>query len=1022
MTPAAICLAMSPAFAETKIEEKRTTNVRTSTVNNGAADSIRITSKGSVEPAGGVAVTIDSNHSVFNDGKIEIEDANDVTGIYAGPGITADITNDGSILIVEDVDTKDTDSDNDNDGPFAVGSNRFGIRIGQGGTFAGTINNSGGISIEGNDSGGIQVDSRLAGSLLNEGSISLFGDNSYGIRAKEVTGNVGITGSIFVQGANSVGVSLEGNIGGALTVQSSVAATGYRYTSSPSDTSKLDADDLLQGGAALKVTGNVAGGILLDVRPADNDKDDKDEDDDGINDADEGSAAVLSYGAAPAMEIGAANRHVAIGAVAKDSSGHGLVIKGAVAGSGVYSGIDGNGLIIGGQGGSVSIAGGMTVTGSVAAASVDSNATALRIGRSASVPEIRITGAVGASSKAKAGASAQAVVVEAGATVRAIHNSGSIEASASSGSEGAARAIVDRSGTLGLITNSGSIRASASSASADAIAIDLRANNAGAVVRQTAVSGKNAPEISGNILFGTGADTLDVRAGKISGDIHFGSGADTFTLENGSFSGQLAGSPGLALSVTGSTLDVTNRGTVALSSLSLSGQSKIGVTIDSRAGTHTMYDVAGRASFSEGSTVLVKFADTATTEGRHVIVRAGELVGGSNLTNEATVPFMYVANLNVDQAAREVGLTVRRKNAGELGLNTSEKSAYDAVYAALSKDEDVEDLFLNIQSGDAFRTALRQMLPDHAGGAFGTALQASGATTRFLADPRAPIARKGSFGFMLQQVGWGSSKDIGDTAAYDISGWGFSGGGELKAGDNGAFGLMLSYLMGKDADGSTNNEVQTTQYELGGYWRGSWNALNAFARASAAYIAFDSSRSISGSTGSEQVEREAEGNWNGTLWSAGAGISYELRAGRISLRPTAVLDYYSLSEDGYAEKGGGKGFDLTVDGRKSSELAASMSASLGFDFLGANPDGRFFRVELEGGRREILSGSLGSTTARYEGGNDFTLEPGKRISGWTGKLRAMGGDPTFRLGGQIGAEEQEGRAAIDARLTLNSTF
>ena len=63
--------------------------------------------------------------------------------------------------------------------------------------------------------------------------------------------------------------------------------------------SKLDAEDLLQGGPAVRISASVKGGVLLDTRPKDSNPDDKDEDKDGIEDAKEGNASVISYGAAP---------------------------------------------------------------------------------------------------------------------------------------------------------------------------------------------------------------------------------------------------------------------------------------------------------------------------------------------------------------------------------------------------------------------------------------------------------------------------------------------------------------------------------------------------------------------------------------------------------------------------------------------------------------------------------------------------------------------------------------------------
>ena len=89
---------------------------------------------------------------------------------------------------------------------------------------------------------------------------------------------------------------LGGDVGGAVVIQGTVTSTGYRSTSAPADPSKLDSDDLLQGGSAVVVNGNVAGGILLDSKPVDADPNQTDEDHDGIPDASETNASVVSFG------------------------------------------------------------------------------------------------------------------------------------------------------------------------------------------------------------------------------------------------------------------------------------------------------------------------------------------------------------------------------------------------------------------------------------------------------------------------------------------------------------------------------------------------------------------------------------------------------------------------------------------------------------------------------------------------------------------------------------------------------
>src|SRR6185436_16498343 len=133
----------------------------------------------------------------------------------------------------------------------------------------------------------------------------------------------------------------------------------------------------------------------------------------------------------------------------------------------------------------------------------------------------------------------------------------------------------------------------------------------------------------------------------------------------------------------------------------------------------------------------------------------------------------------------------------------------------------------------------------------------------------------------IQQVGWGTSKGLGDTASYDITGWGIATGGELKTG-LGNFGLSLAYLAGKDADGGTDNKVDAGQYEIGAYWRGNWGPLQGWTRASWAHVDFRGKRSFQGSAAGESVERRAKGNWNGRLISAAAGASYTVRMGSFS--------------------------------------------------------------------------------------------------------------------------------------------
>jgi hypothetical protein len=1060
-----IAMIAAAAQAETTIGTKVTDRVKSSTIKSGAADDIKIGAAGSVVPTGaGAAVTLDSNNKVTNEGAITITDANDATGILAGSGISGTITNSGKIELLEGYTPTDGDKDGDLDGPFATGARRFGVRLAPGGTFTGTVANSGTIAIEGNDSVGIAANTRLAGSLISSGAVTVTGDHAVGIRAQEVTGNVSISGNVAATGVGAIGAALDDDIGGALVIQGGLSSTGYRSIAAPADTSKLDADDLLQGGNALRISGNVAKGILFDVPPPNAKPDDKDEDKDGIEDEKEGAASVVSYGAAAAVQVGAADRAITVGAVA--GSDHGIVVKGGIAGRGVYSGVAANGLQIGGLGGAVNVAGGLTVNGQVTAASNGASATAVRIGSGATVNEIRVGGTIQADGGGAATAVNRAIVIDHGATVTSVRNSGKILATTSG--SGHAGAIVDNAGKLALVENSGSIGAlGAPLDSGRAVAIDLRANNSGAVVRQIQPGqGAASPSITGSILFGAGDDLLDLADGAVKGvtqfgaganrlamsgdaayegNVQFGSGADRLTLAgtsvfNGSadfgggadqlqlsgtakFSGSLVNAGALAVQVNGGTLDVKTTGPVAIGSLAVGAQGVLGVTIDPSTGKGTLYQVAGAASFAQGSKLQVKLTTVGGSVGKFTVLKAGSLTGSAGLTaTSVLLPVFLKSSLSADEQAGELAVTIGRKTAAEIGLNGSETRGWDAMFTALDKDAKVAGAFLEMTDAEGFREAVQQMLPEHSGGVFETVTQGSRASARFLRDPNSPLADMGGWGFWLQQVAWGTSKDIGDTSSYDITGWGASGGLEVEMGGAGNLGASLAYLGGRDENGDNANEVSADQFELAGYWRGDWGALRAHARASAAFIAFDGTRTFTGTMGSETVTRTASGDWDGQLYSLAAGLSYEIPLGRLSLRPAASLDYYRLSEDGYTEKDGGDAMNLIIGDRTSDEFAAEATLTAGYDFGNLDRSKGWFRAELEGGRRQILGGSIGETVARFGSGSSFTLLPEDREDGWVGRLRLLGGISEFSVGGEFGAEEQQGRAAISLRVGLQASL
>lgn len=1056
-------IALAPALSAAPITTPTTAPVKTSTANSGAPGAVSITKDGSVTiTGGGTAVTMDTNHNVDNAGNVTVNNANGASGIVANAGTTGNIVNTGNIEVAETYTPTDTDNDGDLDGPFALGNGRFGIRTL--GAHTGNVVNDGKITVEGNSSAGISLDGTLTGNLVHNGTTTVVGDNSVGVRAAGINGNVRLAGTVSATGAGSVAAQFGGDINGAMEVQGVIRATGYRATSAPTDTSKLDADDLLQGGSALIVEGNVTGGIRFAIAPKDNSTTDKDEDDDGIDDDKEGTASVQSFGAAPAVVIGAAGRDIAIGAIANTSSGFGILVDGKISGQGVYAGVDGNGMQIGGRGGNVTIANGVGVTGEIGASSRDRNATALRFGAGASTPLLQNSGTISSLTGDATGAVSTALRIDANASLPAIRNSGTIKASA--GSKATAVAISDASGTVNLIENSGAITASGAAANSGRnIAIDLSVNTSGVTLRQTQVgAGFAAPVIEGDIRLGSGNDTFSIADGKVngavsfgagnnalslsgdavatgtftfgagtdtvslagtsllSGTVDFGGGTGTLTLAGSSrFSGSLLNGAGVAVNVTGGVLDVRQPAT--LGSLNLAKDGVLLVTLNPASGEGSALNITGNAVIEKDATLGIALASVEGAEGRYVVLSAGSLTGASGLkTDVDLVPFMFKAAVASNAGPNQIAVDITRRTATELGLNRSQAAGYDAVIDSLVNDEDIEDLFLGITEGEYFRYVVGQMLPDHAGGTFLGLSQGIRSFARQLGDPNGPLYKAGKIDITLNGAGWGADKNEGDSAAIDLGGFGLSATGSIETG-LGSFGLSGTWLWNEYSNNNKYNNVLSNTYELAAHWHGKWGGFSAFGRGSIGKADFEGNRIFTGQIGSNSIEKKITSNWDGTVTSFVAGASIEGGWRHFFFRPSVSLDYIKLSEDGYAEDGGDEGLPLTVDGRSSDEFAANGGVVLGIDFIGMGQyEKNWLRIEGEGGWRQIISGSLGATTARFEDGEDFTLTPEESTSGWYTSLKAMGGNSMFSLIGELGLEERFGGTAYSVRGSLRFGF
>ena len=988
------------AHAEIVISTTRTTPILTSNATGSGADSIRIASGGAMNVLTGNIVTLDSSHDITIDSGGSIggsSTASGTTGILANGGNTGSITLSGGITVGDDISTyPDDDKDGDTDGPWANGSGRYGIRVVGGSPLIGNIllNNASALLVDGNNSVGISIESGLTGNLTTLGGIRMAGDNAIAVRSTAtITGDVMLSGTMATFGANTSAVVLEGDVVGRVSIQGDLMSSGYRYTTRPPEIflDHLDLDDLLQNNSPVIIAGNVSGGVVLDGPPVDADTNNADEDGDGVPDASETTGFVTSFGAAPAVTVGSTTRAITLGVVGTGDSAFGFINRGTITGQGLYDNIQGNGLVIGGTGNTVTVDGGIRNEGNISGLSFDANATAMRLAAGAITSRISNSGSISVGSTSDFATETTALQIDAGASVPSLTNNGVILATAI-GTTVNTTAIRDLSGSLNTINNTRLIQATLTpNADGDpttgtATAIDVSANTTGVTLVQDGVvaigSGIDTdadgvpdvfePAITGAVRFGSGNDIFDVRNGAVRGDITFGAGADQLLISGGAIvSGALADSDGLLdITVSNGTLAAGQLSPLNISNLTIGTDGQLLVTLDPANGNNSGFVVSGTATLADGAGLGVQFNSLINAPERFTIIQAATLNYGAidlSSVNENS-PYLFIINAGADIPAGEVYVDARRRTAAEAGLDTVESAMFDAFYGALGTDTTLRNVFLAETDRPGFIDMYEQILPDHSGGPLLSLASGVDAVTRALTGRNASAA-PGEISAWVQEINFYADKDRTDTYGFRSEGFGVAGGVE-RGGDLGAIGVTLAFTSSdlNDPEAEAEEILSASLMELGLYWRAQGQNWTTWARAAAGYATFDATRQFVGGG----LNLSNESTWNGFTLAAAGGASYERSFGRFSIRPEVYAEYFSLSEDARTETGGGNGFDLEIDARDGHMFSTVAAVNIGMG-MGENS---WMRPEIRVGWRQNISVDPGETIGRFSsGGPDFRLTP-----------------------------------------------
>ncbi|WP_454796644.1 autotransporter outer membrane beta-barrel domain-containing protein [Novosphingobium lindaniclasticum] len=1038
-----LALVAAPTLAATKVSTDTTAPLVTS-----SAGDVTVTEDGTITLAGGAAVTVDSSNAVDVEGGLVLDDADGATGITVNAGTTSTIAvgEDGSIAVTEDYVPETTGSDS------ASASNRYGIHVLSGAATSGSILNAGTITVEGQDSGGIVVDSDYVGDITNTGTISVIGDNSVGISTKAVDGDVTVEGTVYATGAGATALSVGGDVTGTVTIQGTVANRAS-YTDDDSNTVVLSRAALRSGTATVDITGNVAGGIYVAAPPVDNDSTNDDEDNDGVDDDEEGTGAVVSYGNGPAIQVGGTS-DITVGGVSSNSGTYSIAIDGTVSSNSYYSKTDAYGLVIGGQGGNVTLTDGIGVTGTLSATTYDSAATALLINK--------------------------------GSTVTSLYNSGSIAAGITSQGDGSSTAVRDLSGTLTTIDNTGFISATGSDTDTTT-AIDLSANTTGVTISQylndadaetsaeyledndTDTDPTIYASITGNILLGSGNDTLSASTGTITGDTYFGNGDDTLSLSGNTvytgdvyfgsgtgtaslagtssfvgtmdfagndgtlslsgtsvYSGNFSNADNLIVTVgSGSKLTASEAENISFGNLIVKSGGILGVYVDTQEGTSSLINVAN-ATLESGTKITATVTDLGDAEGTYTVLTASSLdVQGTLDSTETDLPFIYNGAVSTDD--NSVYLTIERKTTAELGLTRSEASAWDAIYSTAQNDDSLTASLLDVDDSATLQTQVSALLPDHSGGVFDAVTHGDRMAARHLSDESSMFSIS-DIGGWFEPVYWRTSKDAGSTAGYKASGWGLSSGVERRT-SLGYFGVSYAWLQGSVTDNGGTGNLDVGQHDLGLFWRNAKGPFMAWARIGASRISVDSTRTFTGTIDDTDFTYAADGKWSGWLFSGLAGASYRFdMSRRFNLKPKVELEQFWLKENGYSETADTDAMALTVASRTSKATTVTPTLTASYSLGTISPDWHPLTFQVEAGRRELVSGKLGSTTAYFNGGDTydagdaFTITPESLKGAWVSEVSMLAGglDFTWKITARM--ERTSDATDLSTRASLSIAF
>ncbi len=991
----------SSALAQTVIDADQATPITTSvdgdvTINAGVT-------AGPADGTAGTVVTIDSSNTVINNGAITVLNADNSIGVDLQSGNSGEFQNTGAIQLIEDFAAEDIDGDGLLDGSFAEGIGRTGILISGSNTFTGNVNQSGSVAVEGNDSFAVRLleAAVLTGDITNAGAISVLGDNARGISLEgNVTGDVTNTGTINTTGAGASAITSAGVVAGQINNSGFISNTGYRFAtrSTLALREALDEDDLLQAGSAIQVNGDVSNGVFLQqlvttspVLDADGNPT-TDEDGNEVTTTSITRSSVTQSGSAPAVLIDGDGTPIAIGIVASitdpndenfvEAEQFAFVNQGDLTASGIFDDISATGLEVR----DATLQNGINNTGIITVSTFRSGvavgetsgtaptttgaARVIVLGSNAIADSINNSGVILATSSEATDlvfanpenvlspreVTAIAIDIDSTAQTTELINSNSITALIT-GRDGSAIALRDASGTLINVQNTGNIQTAGinsdptgeSATNFNLIALDLSSNTTGITLNQSLAVDFDptddilpvTPSIAGDILLGSGDDTVSIEAGNVFGDIAFGAGVDSLSLSGGStYAGVISDPDELSsISVTGGSLLLQSDPIpINVGSATFDETSTFRPTLDGATGLASTLVASGDITFADGASIspvlrnIINSPNTSFT----ILDAGGNLTTGDlGLISGIETPFLFNSSFAIDpNDANALVITLDLRDQSELGLDAVQAASFGTTIDALQSNSELSNAFTAITDEREFNRAYSQLLPEFSAAARQFVLAnvdgAVGAVGTHLDNARRSQERPG--GAWIQEFTYFADRDLaGLSEQYRGHGFGFTGGLDSAFGPFHTAGVNFGFASTEIEDVvGVDEPLDIVTLQLGAYAGLDFGNLGLEAYAGGGFNDFESSRRIEVG----DFNAEADGDWQGVHYNASLRGGYDIDVGdRFWIRPAFSIDYLSLTEDAYTETGD-TGIALDVAKRTSDLGGATAMLNLGAKFQG----------------------------------------------------------------------------------------